>query len=106
MIAVNCTVTRGEAAVCVVFNVVCGRVRFNTIEEGPDRSRTAVGRGARFGYLYMAQHISISLSRIDPASVTTAQRTSNRKGANGATATLNLKRRSRALHADAACDPV
>jgi hypothetical protein len=23
MIAVNCTVTRGEAAVCVVFNVVC-----------------------------------------------------------------------------------
>ena len=42
MIAVNCTVTRGEAAVClrcVVFNVVCGRVRFNTIEEGPDRRR-------------------------------------------------------------------
>jgi len=75
MIAVNCTVTRGEVAVCVVFNVVCGRVRFNTIERG----RTAVGRGARFGYLYMAQHISISLSRIDPASVDGAQRTSNRK---------------------------
>ena len=58
MIAVNCTVTRGEAAdVCVVFNVVCGRVRFNstTIERG----RTAVGRGARFGYLYMAQPIYI-----------------------------------------------
>ena len=55
MIAVNCTVTRGEAAVCVVFNVVCGRVRFNYDREGPDRRRPRC-------------EVRISISRIDPAS--------------------------------------
>jgi len=103
MIAVNCTVTRGEAAVCVVFNVVCGRVRFNYDIE---RGRTAVGRGARFGYLYMAQPIYIYPYRGSISQADVAQRMSEPQTRNGATAHATLKRRSRALHADAACDPV
>ena len=90
MIAVNCTVTRGEAAVCVVFNVVCvgaGRVRFNTIEEGPDRRRPRCEvRILVYGSAYTCIY---PYPRIDPASgrmasnfqgsKRTAQRTSNRK---------------------------
>lgn len=68
MIAVNCTVTRGEAAVCVVFNVVCGRVRFNYDREGPDRRRPR----CEVRILVMAQPIYIypyrgSISQADVA---------------------------------------
>lgn len=105
MIAVNCTVTRGEAAVCVVFNVVCvgaGRVRFNTIEEGPDRRRPRcevriLVYGSAYTYIY-------PYPRIDPASGRRA--TKKRRTANAKRRHATLKRRSRALHADAACDPV
>ena len=82
MIAVNCTVTRGEAAVCVVFNVVCGRVRFNTIEEGPDRRRP---RCEVRILVYGSAYIYISISRIDLASGrgATNVRTANAKRRHG-----------------------
>jgi hypothetical protein len=105
MIAVNCTVTRGEAAVCVVFNVVCGRVRFNTIEEGPDRRRPRCEvRILVYGSAYI--HIVIPVDRSRKRCPLTAQRTSNRKRRHRDVELEGMKRRSRALHADAACDPV
>ena len=103
MIAVNCTVTRGEAAVCVVFNVVCGRVRFNYDREGPDRRRP---RCEVRILVYGSAYIYISISRIDPASGRSARRNRKRETAPARRFTYTLKRRSRALHADAACDPV
>ena len=102
MIAVNCTVTRGEAA--AVCGVQCGvwarQIQLDYDREGPDRRRP---RCEVRILVYGSAYIYISISRIDPAS---GRGATNVRTANGATAHATLKRRSRALHADAACDPV
>jgi hypothetical protein len=62
----------------VVFNVVCGRVRFNTIERG----RTAVGRGARFGYsayIYYIYPYRGSIPQADARRVGTATNAKRRQ---------------------------